>query len=76
MRYALATLALLAGCAGTPSVDWGDYPSGTQDRIDREADAKQCDWLHDELANAKKMDNGDDLAGYINAKMKAAGCRK
>lgn len=75
MRYAVATLALLAACSSAPpEVDWDDHPAGTKERIDLTADAKGCDFLEAERENAEKADDGEDLVDYIDAKMKAAGC--
>lgn len=74
MRYAIAVLALLAGCSAPPDVDWDEYPNGTKERIDRTADAKACDFLKAERDSAEQRDDADDLEGYIDAKLSAAGC--
>src|SRR5215212_268890 len=66
-----------------PAVPWSDYTAGLQSRIDSLAASKNCAGLQAEFdtANANntitinRTGHGNaDLMGYIDAKLRAAGC--
>lgn len=73
------------GPAAAPGADvpWSDYAPGVQSRIDGLAAAKDCDSLQAEFdtadanntATMNRTDhNNAALMGYIDDKMRAAGC--
>ncbi len=89
----LASIVLLAGCAGarTPAapvtqggdVQWQDYAVSVRTRIDSLAQAKDCSGLQAEFDTADANNdatmsrlgrNNAKLMGYVDAKLKAAGC--
>ncbi|QNN54598.1 hypothetical protein [Nocardioides mesophilus] len=70
--------SFFAGCssadtADLPEVDWGEYASDVQDRIDGLANSADCAGLQTQFDNADA--NGSvDLMSYIDVKLRDAGC--
>lgn len=81
---ATRTTAPSGGGSGTTTgVQWGDYAPGLQGRIDGLASSKDCASLQTEFNNADANNNATmrrtghnnaELMGYIDDKMRAAGC--
>jgi hypothetical protein len=57
----------------TQTVEWGNYGDGTQKRIQKEIDRRDCDALDEELAEAKQL-GGRELVDWIIAQETYIGC--
>jgi hypothetical protein len=81
------SLLVVAGCTAggdsSSSVDWENYAPSVKSRIDSLASSRDCSGLQHEFDTADANDDiqrdrtGDgnaDLMGYIDKKLKDAGC--
>jgi hypothetical protein len=79
----LAAVLFVSCSSGRAEVDWQNYAPSVRQRIDEMAAGHDCFGLqnefdtadgNDDVQRARTGDGNADLMGYIDSKMKNAGC--